>query len=205
MAIGTYSELQTAAANWLDRTDLTSRIPEFVALAEARFNRKLRAPDMITKDAAFSVDGQYVALPTGFLDAVRFTLTTSPVTLLEYVTPEQMAEWRETRTSSGKPRYYSVVGGNFEFLPTPDSTYTATLVYHKAIDGLATTDPNWLLTSHPDIYLYGTLLAAEPYLKNDERVVVWKAMLDEALMELRIVNDRKRVGSTPRMRAAVLG
>jgi hypothetical protein len=57
MAISTYAELQTAAANWLGRADLTSRIPEFVALAEAKFNRTLRIRDMITKDAAFSITG----------------------------------------------------------------------------------------------------------------------------------------------------
>ena len=42
MAIGTYAELQTAVANWLDRDDLTDRIPEFIALAEAKMNRNLR-------------------------------------------------------------------------------------------------------------------------------------------------------------------
>ena len=42
MAIGTFAELKTATANWLDRSDLTDRIPEFIALAEARFNRVLR-------------------------------------------------------------------------------------------------------------------------------------------------------------------
>ena len=42
MAISTFAELKTAAANWLDRSDLTDRIPEFIALAEARFNRILR-------------------------------------------------------------------------------------------------------------------------------------------------------------------
>jgi hypothetical protein len=41
MAIGTYSELQTAVANWLGRDDLTDRIPEFIDLAEARLSRAL--------------------------------------------------------------------------------------------------------------------------------------------------------------------
>ena len=41
MAITTYSELQTAIDNWLARTDLAGRSPEFIALAEARMNREL--------------------------------------------------------------------------------------------------------------------------------------------------------------------
>ena len=62
MAISTYSELQTAAANWLDRSDLSDRIPEFIALAEARFNRILRIRDMETVSTAIST-----AAGTGYL------------------------------------------------------------------------------------------------------------------------------------------
>ena len=46
MAINSYSSLQTAVANWLDRSDLTDRIPEFIDLAEARINRALRVTFM---------------------------------------------------------------------------------------------------------------------------------------------------------------
>jgi len=204
MAITTYAELQTAAANWLDRSDLTSRIPEFIALFEAEASRVIRAPDMLTTDSAFTVDSQTETVPTGFREAKRFKLNTSPVVSLEYVTPEQMDEWRELRASSGKPKYFTVTGGSFEFLPTPDSTYTGTLLYYKAITGLATTSPNWLLTSHPDIYLYGTLVQAEPFLKNDERIGVWRSALDRALAQLEVMNQRKMVGTTPRARFRAL-
>ena len=57
MSIGTFAELKTAAANWLDRSDLTDRIPEFIVLAEARFNRVLRIRDMETVSTAISTTG----------------------------------------------------------------------------------------------------------------------------------------------------
>lgn len=196
MAITTNAELETAVANWLDRTDLTSRIPEFVVLAEARFNRALRAPDMLTRNDAFTVDGQYEAHPTGFIEASRFVLLTSPVTKLEYVTPEEMAEKRMGRTSSGKPLWYTVAGGNFEFLPTPDSAYTASILYYARLTNVASSF-NWLATAHPDIYLFGALCEAEPYIRNDERLPLWEARLNRALAELNVMNDRKRVGGTP--------
>lgn len=199
MAISTNAELETAVANWLDRTDLTSRIPEFVVLAEARFNRVIRAPDMQTRNDAFTVDGQYEAHPTGFIEASRFVLLTSPVTPLEYVTPEEMADKRTGRTSSGKPLFYTVAGGYFEFLPTPDSAYTASLLYYARLTPLASA-LNWLLTAHPDIYLFGALVEAEPYVRNDERFPLWKSRVDSALAELATMNDRKRVGGTPRPR-----
>ena len=201
MAISTNAELETAIGNWLDRDDLAARIPEFVVLAEARFNRVVRADDMLTRTDAFTVDGQYEALPTGFLEAKRFALLTSPVTRLEYVTPDAMAELREGRTGAGKPVYYTVAGGNFEFFPTPDSEYTASLLYYARLTPNATS-ANWLFTNHPDLYLFGALVQAEPYLRNDARLPVWQTQLDRGLAELAVANDRKQVpaGSRPRNR-----
>lgn len=205
MAISTYAELQTAVGNWLNRDDLSSRIPEFISLAEARFNRVIRAPDMVTRDDAFTVGSQYESLPDDFSELIRISIDGSPPRALEYLTPEEMAEKREKYHSSQKPGYVTVAGGNFEFLPTPDSSYTGTLLYYDKIDGLDTTDPNWLLTNHPDIYLFGSLVEAEPYVMNDERVPLWEARLQKALDELDIYNDRKRTGPTLVARARSFG
>jgi hypothetical protein len=197
VAIDSYATLQTAVANWLDRTDLTDRIPEFISLAEARFNRVVRAPDMLTRDDAFTIDGQYETLPSGFLEASRFVLATSPVTVLEYKTPQELGELRTGRTSAGKPAYYTVVGGSFEFLPTPDSSYTASLLYYARLSAVSSSW-NWLATSHPDIYLFGALCEAEPYIRDDQRVVLWEARLAKALAELNVQNERKRVPGAAR-------
>lgn len=199
MAISTYAELQTAVTNWLDRSDLATLVPDFITLAEARFNRVIRAPDMLTRDDAFTVDGQYETVPTGFIEASRVVLLTSPVTVLEYVTPQELASIRAGRTSSGKPACYSVVGGNFEFLPTPDSAYTASVSYYAKLTPVSSSW-NWLASSHPDIYLFGALTEAEPYVKNDERLLLWKSRLDQALAELNVMNDRKRVPGAARPR-----
>ena len=45
MAITTYTELKSAVANHLARTDLTSVIPDFISLAEARLSRELETRD----------------------------------------------------------------------------------------------------------------------------------------------------------------
>lgn len=197
--ISTYAELQTALANWLDRSDLGDRIPEFITLAEARLNRVVRAPDMLARNDAFAIDGQYEDVPTGFLEVGRFVLLTSPVTVLEYLTPMEMAAARQGVNSAGKPRYYTVAGGSFEFLPSPAMSYTASLLYYARITPVASSW-NWLATSHPDIYLYGALVAAEPYIRDDERLMMWKMQLNEALAELDILNARKRVPGAARPR-----
>ena len=210
MAISTYAELQTATANWLDRTDLTARIPEFIELAEANFNRVVRQPDMVAKDDSFSIAGRYTTLPTDTLEIVRIVIDLTPVIVLEYLTPEEISERRIVMSATGKPYYFTVIGGSsnqLEVVPSPDDTYTASIVYYTRIPALTdSVTTNWLLTAHPDIYLFGTLVEAEPYLKNDERMPMWTSRLDKALMALRLQGERElHTGSSLRMRARVLG
>ena len=210
MAITTYAELQTATANWLDRTDLTARIPEFIELSEANFNRVIRQPDMVTKDDSFSIASRYNTLPSDTLEIVRIVLDLTPVVVLEYLTPEEISERRVSMSATGKPYYFTVIGGStnqLEVVPSPDSTYTSSIVYYTRIAALSdSATSNWLLAAHPDIYLFGTLVEAEPYLKNDERMPMWTSRLDKALMALRLQGERElHTGSSLRMRARVLG
>ena len=210
MAITTYAELQTATANWLDRTDLTARIPEFIELSEANFNRVIRQPDMVTKDDSFSIASRYTTLPSDPLEIVRIVLDLTPVIVLEYMTPEEISERRVSMSATGKPYYFTVIGGStnqLEVMPSPDSTYTSSIVYYTRIAALTdAATSNWLLAAHPDIYLFGTLVEAEPYLKNDERMPMWTTRLDKALMALRLQGDRElHTGSSLRMRSRVLG
>jgi hypothetical protein len=200
MAITTYAELQTAAANWLARADLTSRIPEFIALAEAKFNRTLRTRDMITKDAAFSITGEYVATPTGFLEAKAFMLNANPRQELSFMPDDTQVDMYPS--SNERPLFYSIVGGNFRFAPVPSTTVTATLTYYKAITGLATTSPNWLLTSHPDIYLYATLLESAPFLMDDGRLGMWTSALKECMGQLNWQDARSNTANGMMIRAA---
>ncbi len=89
MAIGTYAELKTAVANWLDRDDLTDRIPEFIALAEARMNRVLRLRMMEGKYTASTVGSQRnYNLPAGYIQMRNFQINTTPITPVQYVSPE---------------------------------------------------------------------------------------------------------------------
>ena len=210
MAITTYAELQTATANWLDRTDLTARIPEFIELAEANFNRVIRQPDMIAKDDSFSIAGRYTTLPTNTLEIIRIVVDLTPVIVLEYLTPEEISERRIVMSATGKPYYFTMIGGSsnqLEVLPSPDSTYTSSIVYYTRIAALSdSATSNWLLAAHPDIYLFGTLVEAEPYLKNDERMPMWTARLDKALNDLKLQGQRERhTASGLRMRSRVLG
>ena len=133
MAIGTYAELQTAVANWLDRDDLTDRIPEFIALAEAKMNRVLRISLMENVSTALTmVSGtRDYSLPTGFTGMKEFHLTTSPVVALSYITPEMMNRmWAGSNT--GKPKSFTLFSDagvrKIKFGPAPDAAYTTSML-----------------------------------------------------------------------------
>ena len=193
MAINTYSTLQTAVANWLDRSDLTDRVPEFIALAEATFNRVLRLRAMETTVADTTPSGSKEdALPTGYLQMREIHLTTSPVVSLAYITPEIMYRIRAGSTS-GKPNSYTIVGDNILFGPTPDGVYDYSMTYYKSFDALADgTQTNWLILNAPDLYLYGTLLQAEPFLMNDQRVQLWERGVRQIVNDLQQQDDKDR-------------
>ena len=203
MAITTYSELQSAIADWLLRDDLTSVIPSFIDLAEAKFNRRIRDYRMVVRATA-TVDTGYFAVPLNWLENIRFQLNTNPITTLEYVTPDQAAEELITFSSAGRPKFFTMVGGEFQVVPTPDSnTYTGELTYYRTIPALSDAETsNWLLAAAPDIYLYGALMEAAPYLDDDARIQTWGSLLERGLNDLQIESDRARIGSSSiRMRA----
>ena len=194
MAIGTFAELKTAAANWLDRSDLTDRIPEFIVLAEARFNRVLRIRDMETVSTAISTTAgtREYDLPTGFVQMREFHLTTDPLTPLSYITPEMMSRiW--AGSSRGKPEVFTVIADKVRLGPNPDAVYTTSMLYYKKITALsASATTNDMLTNNPDIYLYGTLLEATPFIMQDERVGLWLAAFEKAVNDIQNQDNKDR-------------
>ena len=205
MAISTKAELHTAVANWLNRSDLTSRIPEFIALSEASFNRNLRTREMLVRSTA-SVTGQYVSLPTDFLEMLNIELTsTTPPKRLIYITSDRSDDYREQKNNkAGKPSYWTIEGASIQLLPTPDATYTLQLNYYQdipALSGLADSGNNWLLLAHPDVYLYSTLMQASPYIMDPQAGQQWDALLARSMQELQMSDEKSRyAGGTLNMR-----
>ena len=205
MAISTKAELHTAVANWLNRSDLTARIPEFISLAEASFNRNLRTREMLVRSTA-STSGQYVSLPTDYLEMLNIELTsTSPPKRLVYITSDRSDDYREQQNNkTGTPDYYTIEGTSIQLLPTPSEAVTVQLNYYQdipALSGLADSANNWILSAHPDVYLYGTLLQASPYIMDPQSAQQWDALLVRSVQELTAADEKSRYsGGTLNMR-----
>lgn len=194
MAISNYTELQTAVANWLDRDDLSARIPEFISLCEARFNRTLRIRAMETLDESVdTVAGtSTIALPSGYIQMRDIHLIANPLVQLQYVTPE-IYNRIYAGSSSGKPQVYTIIANNIKFGPTPDVVYDVSMLYYKKFDALSDSSPtNWVITNAPDVYLYGALLEAEPFLMNDQRIQLWATALTESMTKIQEQDQKDR-------------
>lgn len=202
MALANYSDLKSAVADWLVRSDLTSRIPDFIALAEARINRELRVREMIATETG-TVSSQTLAIPSDFVEALRFTLDTASDIPLEY-RPFEDAERRNAGNSSGQPAMFAVVGSEFRLYPTPDSDYTYTLDFYQRVPALSDTNTtNWLLTKAPDLYLFGALAEAAPFLLDEAWFPLWDGRFQTVKRALQGAESRAKRTSGPR-RARVL-
>lgn len=220
MAITTYAELQTAVANWLDRSDLTARIPEFIALAEGRFRRELREW-LRSSISATAVTDDYVVAATveavlgvAYDDGAGGTYN-HPLDLITWDDYHARmgcsAEVRAPVTACYVDRDESGNTTTLRFYPpvsaaSPIDALTINVVgYLPALSVSATS--NRLLTVAPDVYLYGSLVEAGEYLQHDERVPRWESRASQAIAALRMQTDRKLYGGVPRPRAlpVVLG
>lgn len=196
MAITTYAELQTAMSNWLNRSDLTARIPEFIALAEPRIRRLLR--DHRGSQAITLTAGVNAYTPgTTFKEVVSLRHNSStrqwPLDQMTWTGLGSVA-----RSGSGVPRAYTVVDGSIFFDVTPDSAYPLLMTYIEAMVPLATSpNTNFTFQKSPDIYLFGALCEAEPYLEHDERVQLWESKFAAAIQDENTARERAELAGTP--------
>lgn len=219
MAIGTYSELQTACMNWLERPDLEERVPEFIALFEGRARRELRSW-LKTKLSVTNVTGDYtvaatveavegVAYNDGIggtrnhpLDLISFEDYHARMSVNSAVRSPSLAAYIERDESANTTviRFYP---------PCSAASPIANLVldvvgYLPALSDSATT--NRLLSVAPDLYLFGSLAESAPYLSHDERIQTWESRMWEGFKGLKMQTERKQFsGNRPARLPVVFG
>ena len=206
MALDNYTDLQTAAGNWLNRADLAAQIPDFITIAETQLLRRFKMAlaegkmlprPMVANNAAFAIPAatEYVNLPADFLGVLSFTIdapavnpTSIPQVQLDYIGPQNLAYLKQKRgqtASNDTPGVFTIIGSQFQFLPIPDVTYTGNLWYWQKFATLSASNAsNWILANHPDVYLFGALTAAAPYLMDDARIETWGKLFVQAVEDV---------------------
>jgi hypothetical protein len=197
MALSTYADLTTAITNWAARedADFASRVPEFVRLAEARFDRELRCREQTAQQTG-TLTGGTLAIPSTLVEPVLFRLdSVSPEKPLAYINPEMA--YGAGYSTTGTPRFYTVIGQEFRIFPLPDDDYTYVLDFYRSIPSLESNTTNWLFTKSPDTYLFASLTEAAAYLVNDERVALWATRAQACIDSLNASAQRAKRGSGP--------
>jgi hypothetical protein len=190
VSISTFSELKSAIADFLNRDDLTAVVPTFVSLAEAQINRDIRHIEMENR-ATSTVSTQYLVRPSDWVETIRLQVTSGGTRNLQLLSKAAMADKRQgAENATGEPKYYCHSENTYEFFPTPDGLYTIESLYYQKIPALSDANTsNWLLASHPDVYLYGSLLHSAPYLAEDQRVGVWAQLYSAATQRVNQSSD----------------
>ena len=187
---GTYAGLLASVADFLNRSDLTATIPDFIRLAEADMNRKLRTR-LMTGNVTASVNSEYEVVPSDFAGSISMQSSTGQP--LREMSPGALNQAKyEANSPTGPPTAYAVVNGAFQFLPAPNAALTISMTYYQRIPALSA-GANWLFTNHPDVYLYGSLVAAAPYLQDDARTSIWGGLYQNAIDSI-LDADRERWG-----------
>jgi hypothetical protein len=188
MALQTYSDLTGAVADWLGRSDLSGRIPDFVTLFEAAANRRLRVRQMeVTTTLTPGANGQ-AALPADYLAWRRATWTGSPRRELDYVHPS-ILQSRYPDQPVATPRVFTIEGANLEVMPLDQTPLE--FDYFQRIGPLVSAQ-NWLMAAHPDIYLFGALAEAHGFNIDLDKLAVWKARRDEIFDEIEKLSNKTR-------------
>ena len=188
MTVTTYATLQSEIASWLNRDDLTSIIPTFIQFVESDVNSRLRHQKMVVRATATS-DQEYVQLPADWLEAINIHIVdgTQPLT---YVTLNEADRINKQQIITS-PTFYSIMDDALEIIPAPSSNIEIEMIYYGKIPALSVSNTtNWLLTKAPDLYLYGSLVHASPYILDDQRVGLFANMYNSRLDSLALESDK---------------
>jgi len=185
-----YTSLQTSVADWLAKSNLTSFIPAFIQNWEEKFYRQPRNFGKWMESSALSVSFSSTAtVPTDFLGARTLYLNGQTRQPLIVSSLEQLYAKYPRAAGSGVPAWIARDGANFVFGPVPNGTYTLngtyyakpTLLRNFASDAAA----HFLVVNAPDLLLYGALLQAVPFIKDDSRIPIWQGFYNDALTDYR--------------------
>ena len=192
-----YGELKANIAAWLDRTDLTDKIPTFISLAEAKFFRVLRCPgnEQWVSYPSNPDNSAGVQIPNDFLECKVIMYGDRP---LQRITDAAYVKMNASSPTKGTPKYFTRLKDYFYFYPEADYEDVVNLIYWES-QGPMEDDADFTrtLVFAPDLYLYGALLEAQSYLIGDERLAVWSSKYGETLASIaRSAADNEIGGST---------
>ena len=205
----TYTSLLNDIRAYLERgatlaTDPTvyEQLPNLVNLAERRLQRDIKVVGTINVVSSTMIDGTTVyAKPDRWRETVSmFAGVGAGFNTRKEIYPRSYEYCRSfwpNQTSTGTPRFYADYDyQHWLIVPTPDEAYPYEILYNEQPVYLDdNTQTNWFTEYAPDALLYGSLLEAQPFLKNEEMITVWDQFYNRSIAaingeDLRQIVDR---------------
>lgn len=196
-AVMTYNSLVDDISSYLERTDTQTleKIPTFIMLAEQVIASQIKFLGNLTVNESTMVQGtNIIAKPARWHKTVSLNVTVDgvrqPVFLRTY---EYLRQYWNEATEEDIPRYYADYDySHWLVAPTPADAYTFEVLYYERVQPLdSSNQTNWFTTYAPQAMLYGSLLQAMPFLKNDERMPMWRAEYDLIINTLKAENTQR--------------
>jgi hypothetical protein len=210
----TFTSLQVDLRNYLERGGATDpivyeQIPRLITLAERRIARELKIQGFQTVVNTTMQSGVAVyAKPDRWRDTISINYGTgtnnnvhTPVFARSY---EYIRSYWPNETELGQPKFYADYDyKHWIFVPTPAESYPMEVLYYELPPLLDDTNQtNWLTEFAPNLLLYGSLVEATPFVKDDERVQLWQSYYDRALAALNGEDLQKIVDRSTNRREA---
>jgi hypothetical protein len=195
----TYASLVTDISSYLERTDTATlqKIPTFIMLAEQVISTEIQFLGNLTVvTSTMNVGEPVIVKPARWRKTVSVNLIDNnqrqPVFLRKY---EYLRNYWPNATQTDTPVYYCDYDyTHWLVAPTPDLAYNYEVLYYERVQPLdVTNQTNWFTQYAPQAMLYGSLLQAMPFLKNDERIPMWQAQYDRVIATLK-AEDVARIG-----------
>ena len=195
----TYDSLVENIQSYLERTDTATleKIPTFIMLAEQVIAAEIKFLGNLTVVESTMVAGDpIINKPTRWHKTVSMNVTVGgvkqPVFLRKY---EYLREYWPDQTLTDVPKFYCDYNyENWLVAPTPATNYNFEVLYYERVQPLdSTNQTNWFTIYAPQALLYGSLLQAMPFLKNDERIPMWQQQYT-AIMNTLKTEDKLRIG-----------
>ena len=197
-AVMTYDSLVENIQSYLERTDAATlaKIPTFIMLAEQVIASQIKFLGNLTVNTSTMTLGlATIEKPARWHKTVSINVTVAgkrqPVLLRKY---EYLREYWPDPTAQDVPKYYCDYDySHWLIAPTPAAAYNFEVLYYERVQPLdSSNQTNWFTTYAPQALLYGSLLQAMPFLKNDERIVMWQQQYD-LIMQTLANEDKLRV------------
>ena len=197
-AVMTYDSLFADVSSYLERTDTATleKIPTFIMLAEQIIASQIKFLGNLTPmQSTMTADQPIIDKPARWHKTVSMNITVDgkryPVLLRKY---EYLREYWPDPATTDVPKFYCDYDyTHWLVAPTPDQDYSYEVLYYERPQPLdSSNQTNWFTQYAPQALLYGSLLQAMPFLKNDSRVQLWQAMYQQA-MDILVAEDKLRV------------